>query len=172
MVVRKIVLYPDSPLLQKAEPVKRIGPHLAAFAELMYETLEAHDGVGLAAPQIGKSQRIVVVHEPDKDQPFCLVNPEISEGEGREVKEEGCLSLPEVYAEVPRYTRIRVRALNEHGKPLDFVATDLLARIIQHEVDHLDGIVFVDRVDVLTREAKLREWQEIRQRRLSAAFNL
>jgi peptide deformylase len=172
MVIRKIVLYPDSPLSQKAEPVKKIGPHLAALAEVMYETMEAHDGVGLAAPQIGKSQRVIVVHEPDKDQPFCLVNPEISEGEGRELKEEGCLSLPEIYAEVARYTRIRVGALNEHGKPLDFVATDLLARIIQHEVDHLDGIMFVDRLDVLTREAKLREWQEMRQRRLSATSNL
>ena len=87
----------------------------------------------------------------------------ITERDGNEMAEEGCLSLPSVYAEVPRSTRIRVRALNEHGKQRTFEAEGFLARIIQHEVDHLDGILFIDRLDIMTREAKLREWQDARE---------
>ena len=94
---------------------------------------------------------------------MCLVNPEILDEEGGEVGDEGCLSVPQIYAPVKRATRIRVRAQDPSGKELDFEARDFLARIIQHETDHLDGHIFLDRVDILTRQAKLQEWEEVRQ---------
>jgi peptide deformylase len=167
MAVRDIVLYPDPPLTKKAEAFARMGPHVAKLAADMFETMAAHDGCGLAGPQVGVSKHIIVLHEPESDRRLCLVNPELSEGEGNEVREEGCLSLPHVYAPVARFTGIHVRAFSELGKPLEFDATGLLARIIQHETDHLDGIVFLDRVDVLTREAKSREWKEVRKQMLA-----
>jgi len=171
MVVKNLVLYPDKPLNQKAEPVKNVGPALVKFAAEMMEVMEKWDGVGLAAPQVGVSLRIITLHNPETDENMCLVNPEILETEGQELGEEGCLSLPTIFAMVPRYTRIRVRALNEIGTEMNFEATGLLARIIQHEVDHLDGIVFIDRLDILTREAKLREWLEVREQDYSNASN-
>lgn len=169
MAVRDILLYPHKVLARRAEPVASFGPDLARLAEDLFETMAAYDGCGLAAPQVGVSKRLLALHEPDRDIKLCLVNPEISEPEGSEVREEGCLSVPHIYAPVTRHAKIRVRALNEHGKPLDFEASGLLARIIQHETDHLDGIVFLDRVDILTREAKVQEWDEVRAQLNQAA---
>jgi peptide deformylase len=168
MAIRDILLYPDSMLARKAQPVNLVGPEIAQLAADLFESMQAFDGVGLAAPQIGVSKRVLVLHEPEKDVGMCLVNPEIFESDGQETGEEGCLSLPHIYAPVSRHARIRVCAMNEHGKPLDFEAAGLLARIIQHETDHLDGVVFLDRVDILTREAKLQEWKEVRNQ-LAAA---
>jgi len=161
MAVRNIVLYPDAPLLDKAEPINEIGPEIAALAEDMIETMHAYEGVGLAGPQIGLSKRIFVMHEPEKS-PRCLINPEILEREGEEFGEEGCLSIPRVYAQVPRATRLNVRALDERGKVVEFEAVGFGARIIQHEYDHLEGICFPDRLDILTRSEKLSEWEEVR----------
>lgn len=161
MAVRDIVLYPDEPLTQKAAPVDRIGPEIAELAQDLLETMHAYEGVGLAAPQVGLSQRIFVLEEPG-GEPMCFVNPEIIEKEGSELGEEGCLSIPKVYAMVPRATRVRVKASNELGQHVDIEAEGFLARIIQHEYDHLDGVLFPDRLDILTREVKLNEWNEIR----------
>jgi len=97
------------------------------------------------------------------------VNPEILDMEGNETVDEGCLSLTQIYAPVQRATRIRVRASDPSGNALDFEARDLLARIIQHETDHLYGRIFLDRVDILTRQAKLKEWEELRPSLISAA---
>ena len=163
MAIRDIVLYPDAPLNQVAEPYEAIDGEVAVLVAELFETMVAFDGCGLAAPQVGVGRRIVVLREPAEGRQMCLVNPEILEGEGEEVGEEGCLSLPAVFADVPRMTRIRVRALDEHGEPLEFEATDMLARIIQHETDHLDGKAFIDRLDVLTHEAKVQEWREVRK---------
>lgn len=162
MAVRKVVLYPDDPLTRKAVPYDRIGPKVVELARDMIETMFAYDGVGLAGPQVGVAKRILVLCEPD-GEPMCLVNPEISEMEGSAMGEEGCLSLPQLYANVARATRIRVRALDEYGEALDFEARDFLARIIQHEFDHLNGMVFPDRLDIMTREAVLREWAVLRK---------
>jgi peptide deformylase len=162
MAVMDITLYPDEPLLRKAEPFDQIGPEVAVLARDMLDTMETYEGVGLAGPQVGISKRIFVLCVPD-GAPMCLVNPEILERDGSEEAEEGCLSLPHVYASVPRATAIRVRGFDEHGAPLDFEAHDFLARVIQHENDHLDGIVFPDRLDILSREATLRTWQDVRQ---------
>jgi len=155
MALRDIVLYPDDPLTEKAAPIDTFGPELAKLAEDMLETMDAYDGVGLAGPQVGVSRRILVCREPDAE-PRCLVNPEIIARDGKETAEEGCLSLPALYAPVARATKIKVRACDPMGRSLEFEATNLLARIIQHECDHLDGIVFLDRLDVLTRQGVLR----------------
>ncbi|GMV99761.1 MAG: peptide deformylase [Candidatus Hydrogenedentota bacterium] len=165
MPLLNIVLYPDDPLTRVADPVGTVTPEYVRLAMDMIETMHAYDGCGLAGPQVGLAQRIFVMHAPDQD-PRCLINPEILEAEGSEIGEEGCLSIPEVYADVPRATRIRVKALDELGHPVEFEANDFEARIIQHEMDHLNGILIVDRVDILTRQSMLQEWEPIRSRLL------
>jgi peptide deformylase len=163
MAIRDIVLYPDAPLREIAEPVDDVDPDISRLIEDMFETMEAYDGSGLAAPQVGVSKRICVLTHPKNGNRVCLINPEISEAEGTEQAEEGCLSFPQLYADVARAARIHVRALDARGKPLDFLADDWLARVVQHEADHLDGIVFPDRLDILSREDKLLEWRAIRE---------
>lgn len=163
-----IVLYPDDPLLRVAASVERFGSHLEKLAATMLETMYGHEGVGLAAPQVGISKRLFVCHDLESD-PMCLVNPEILETEGEEIADEGCLSIPRIYAPVPRATHIHVRAQDLLGNELDFEAQGFLARIIQHETDHLNGRVFLDRVDILTRQSKLVEWEEVRLSLESAA---
>ena len=162
MATLKIVYYPDKVLTRKAVPVTDFGPELEAFAQDMLETMEESEGVGLAAPQVGVSRRLLVLCEPECE-PMCLVNPEILESEGREYGEEGCLSLPQMYARVPRATRIRVRAQDVHGELIEFEANDFLARIVQHECDHLEGIVFPDRLDVFSREELIEQWEVVRK---------
>ena len=163
-----IVLYPDEPLGKKAERYRTVGPEVAKLASEMFEIMAVYDGCGLAGPQVGVLKAIIVIHLPETEEDYCLVNPEILESEGSETAEEGCLSLPRIYAPVTRCTRIRVRTLDKEGHLLDFEATGLLARIIQHECDHLQGLIFLDRVDLLTREAKLQEWAEVREQMMSA----
>lgn len=164
MAILELAIYPDKSLSRPAEPVKSFGQSLQKLADDMFETMYTYDGVGLAGPQVRVNKRILVCHPPDQES-LCLVNPEIVERTGSEEGEEGCLSIPEIYAMVPRSTWIHVLARDPHGKHLDFEAADFLARVIQHEVDHLDGIVFLDRLDVLTRQAKLAEWEEVCTRR-------
>jgi len=161
MAVRDIVYFPDSPLLDKATPYEEFTPDLVALAQDMIDTMDAYDGVGLAGPQIGIAKRIFVMCEPD-GEPLCIINPEILEKSGSALGEEGCLSMPRVYAQVPRATWLRLRGFNEHGEPVEFEASDFAARIIQHEYDHLEGVLFPDRLDILSREDKLREWEQIR----------
>ena len=162
MAVLNVVLYPDEPLTRKAEPFKEIGPEVARLAEDMLETMHAHDGVGLAGPQVGLAKRIFVMQPPD-GEPICLVNPEIVAMEGSAEGEEGCLSMPRVYSDrVPRATYVEVRALDENGAPVQFEARDFVARIIQHEYDHLEGVLFPDRLDIISRDAVLQEWKAVR----------
>ncbi|HOE67511.1 MAG TPA: peptide deformylase [Candidatus Hydrogenedentes bacterium] len=168
MASLRVVYFPDDPLTRVAQAFDAVTDDVAALAEDMLETMNAYEGVGLAGPQVGVAKRIIVVQEP-KAAPMCLINPEILEMEGVEQGEEGCLSLPQVYAPVPRAAFIHVRALDHRGKRVEFEARDLLARIIQHECDHLDGLIFLDRVDVLTQQAKLREWNETREKLLLAS---
>ncbi len=168
MSILSVVLYPDDPLTKTAEPVTEFGADLEKLALDMFETMYAYDGVGLAAPQVGISKRLVVMHEPD-GEPVCLVNPEILESEGSEEGDEGCLSLPELFANVPRSTWIRVRAQDLRGKDLEFEACDFFARVIQHETDHLNGIAFPNRLDILTQQSKLHEWEELRHRTAPAS---
>lgn len=163
MALLNLVLYPDDPLTQTAEPVEDFGPELAAFARDMFESMVAYEGCGLAAPQVGVAKRLFVLDDGEGHR-MSLVNPEILDWDGSDVGEEGCLSLPDIYAPVERATRLRVRAFDPLGKKLEFDARDRLARIIQHESDHLEGVCFVDRLDILTRQDKLEEWATIRSR--------
>jgi peptide deformylase len=166
-----IVLYPDDPLTTKAEPYTdaEFGPQLPQLAEDMLETMRALEGVGLAGPQIGLSKRIFVMREPEGDA-MCLINPEILESEGREEGEEGCLSMPRMYSLlVPRASWIKVKARNITGEHIEFEATDFLARIIQHELDHLDGLMFFERLDIISRETVLQEWAEVRKQLTQAS---
>ncbi len=161
MAVMDIVIYPDAPLNEVAAPVVRFDDDLRQLAADMLETMHANAGVGLAAPQVGVSKQLLVLCEPE-GEPLCLVNPEIVEMDGKAHEEEGCLSLPELFAPVSRATRIRVRAQDAQGDTVDFEAHGFLARVIQHEYDHLQGKVFIDRLDALTRTSALDEWAEIR----------
>ncbi len=168
MAVKRILYYPDEPLTVKAKPVASFGAKLERLVEDLFETMRAYEGVGLAAPQLGVSKRVFVLQEPE-GEPMCFVNPEILEQEGREEAEEGCLSMPRVYAQVPRATRLKVRAQDALGEEFEMEALDFLARIIQHECDHLDGILFPERLDIITRQDKLQEWAEVREQLLAEA---
>ena len=162
MPQRDIVLYPDAPLREVAQPIEVFDKKLRMLVDDMFQTMYAHEGVGLAAPQVGVARRLFVLHEPE-GKPMCLVNPRIVESEGNEPGHEGCLSLPEMsYENIPRATRILVDAQDPHGESLRFEANDFLARIIQHENDHLDGVMCFDRLDILSRQAAIQEWEDYR----------
>jgi peptide deformylase len=166
MAVRKLVYYPDDPLTLRAKPVEVFGEKIQRLADEMIETMIANEGVGLAAPQIGLSKRLFVLREPE-GEPMIFVNPEIAGMEGQEEGEEGCLSMPGVYAQVPRATQVLVRALNPAGDPFELEAQNFLARVIQHETDHLNGILFPERLDIITRQEKLEEWARRREQLLA-----
>lgn len=166
MAVRKVIYYPDDPLTQKAKSVQTFGPRLAKLVQDLFETMCAYEGVGLAAPQVGVSQRVFVLCEP-AGEPICLVNPELLDLEGSEFSEEGCLSMPRIFAQVPRATSLRVRGQDQTGEPLEFAAENFLARIIQHECDHLEGLLFPERLDILTRQDKYQEWEGVRRELLA-----
>ena len=126
----------------------------------MYET----DGVGLAAPQVGISKRVVVVDSRQSpEEKMVLVNPSIAKREGEELMQEGCLSVPGAFTDVKRSARVEVVAQDLTGEKIRFTAEGFLARIIQHEVDHLDGLLFIDRLDVIAREQALADWKEARE---------
>ncbi len=158
MAVREIVLIGDPILRQKAEPVKHFGPELRTLVRDMIETMREARGVGLAGPQVGVRQRVIVVEVPEDEEegitgpwvgrPFALVNPEIVEV-SPEMEEgiEGCLSIPGYVGEVKRHVRVVVQGRNEWGKPRRIEAEGFLARVLQHEIDHLNGILFVDRLE-------------------------
>lgn len=151
-------------LRKKAAKITVFDMNLIRLAEDMIETMLASDGVGLAAPQIGKSIQLAIVDpEPSKGglTRLILVNPEIHAiGDKTEVAEEGCLSVPGIYAKVKRAYSVRVKAQDLNGKPLDFEAHGFLARIIQHETDHLNGILFVDKVLPKEKERVEKELKE------------
>ncbi|HHQ41980.1 MAG TPA: peptide deformylase [Chromatiales bacterium] len=161
MAVLPILTYPDPRLKQVSEPVERIDDELRAFVADLEETMRAGPAaVGIAAPQVGRFQRIVIVDvsgarraNPDHHGRMVLINPEITEWEGLEVGREGCLSVPDYTGKVVRARRITVRALDEHGREREYRCTGYEARAVQHEVDHLDGILFLDRL--VSRRADL-----------------
>lgn len=143
MAVYQVVTIPDPVLRQKAQTVEKITPGVLRVLDNMHDTLYSADGVGLAAPQIGISKRIIVV-DPG-DQYIEMINPEIIYREGEELGREGCLSVPDLVGWVNRAQKIRVKGLNRNGEILDIEAADMLARVFQHEIDHLDGILFPDK---------------------------
>lgn len=155
MTMRRVRVYGDPVLRQKARDVTEFDASLLALVEDMRETMKAYNGVGLAANQIGVLQRVLIVDVPHEDGPrerYCLVNPVLAKREGSQKGEEGCLSIPGIYEEVTRADRVLVRAKNEKGVPFEIEADGYLARAIQHEMDHLDGVLFVDRLSMLKKQ--------------------
>jgi len=153
MALLQILHFPDPRLRLKAEPVETVNDEIRRIVDDMFETMYAAPGIGLAATQVNIQKRIIVIDvSEDKSQPICLINPEILELDGEEEMEEGCLSVPGFYEKVQRAQRVRVRALDRDGKPFEIEDDGLLAVCIQHEIDHLDGKLFVDYLSSLKRE--------------------
>jgi len=153
MAIMEIVLEGDPRLRQRATRIKHVDERLRRIAADMHETMDAAPGVGLAGPQVGVMERIIVVHVPGdyiadgaEDVRYTLINPEIIRAGGEETATEGCLSIPRWIGDVPRYTTIKVKATDLDGRSIRVKADDWVARVIQHEIDHLDGILFLDRV--------------------------
>ncbi|HVY64811.1 MAG TPA: peptide deformylase [Gammaproteobacteria bacterium] len=148
-----ILEYPDPRLRIRAEPVTKFDARLQKLVADMFETMYAAPGIGLAATQVNVHERLLVCDVgTEGKQPYCLINPEILHAEGQTNAEEGCLSVPEFYDYVDRAALIRVRAFDPYGKPFELEAEGLLAVCIQHEMDHLDGKLFVDYLSELKRE--------------------
>jgi peptide deformylase len=144
----EIVEYGDPVLRERARPVKQVTVRIRVLVERMLKAMKEANGIGLAAPQVGVSRQILVVSLDNKD--YVLINPEIVSLEGCAVDTEGCLSFPSLQGDVARAQRVVVRALDRHGKPFEIEAENLLARVFQHEYDHLDGVLFIDKVDEST----------------------
>ncbi|MEO7521273.1 MAG: peptide deformylase, partial [Gemmatimonas sp.] len=148
-----------SPILrQETERVAHITPELRRLVDDMFETMHGASGIGLAAPQVGRRERLAVVEADNVS--LVLINPEIILRDGKVKGEEGCLSIPEVFADVERAAQITVRAQDIDGKIFEVEANDLMGRCIQHEVDHLHGKLFLDRLSLLKRRTALRDWEE------------
>jgi peptide deformylase len=155
MALRQVRMYGDPVLRQKALEIVEVDDTVRELIADMRETMHAYNGVGLAGNQVGVLQRVLVVDVPLTEGPraeYALVNPVIDQRTGTETGEEGCLSIPGIYEDVKRAERIRMRALDASGRPVEFVAEGYLARALQHEVDHLDGVLFVDRLSALKRQ--------------------
>ena len=149
------------PVLRKATtPVEKVTDEIRTLISNMFDTMYAAEGIGLAAPQVGRTERITVMDV--EGQKFAFINPEIIEREGSVRGEEGCLSIPEVFGDVTRANRVIVRALNEKGEETEVEGTELLARCMQHEIDHLDGKLFIDYLSMLKRRAAMSKWDKIK----------
>ncbi|MCU0578522.1 MAG: peptide deformylase [Desulfobacterota bacterium] len=154
MSVLNICTYPDPVLKQKAVPVEKIDESLKGLIEDMLDTMYQAPGIGLAANQVGKPVRLIVFDVTPKDQPRnprVLINPEIVCSEGSQSHEEGCLSVPDFYTEVKRCSKVTVRGLDAQGQPVEVEGEGLLAVVLQHEIDHLDGFLMLDRISALKR---------------------
>ncbi|WP_114965844.1 peptide deformylase [Alkalilacustris brevis] len=173
MTIRPILIHPDPRLKKAAAPVEAITPELQTLARDMLETMYDAPGIGLAAPQVGVSARLIVmdcVKDPEEDpRPLILFNPEITwASEERSTYEEGCLSIPEQYADVERPSEVKVRWLNIDGQPQDEHFTGLWATCVQHEIDHLDGKLFIDYLGPLKRQMITRRMAKLKRERARA----
>ena len=158
-MIYPIVKFPD-PVLQRASaPVTEFDDDLRKLVADMFESMYAAQGIGLAAPQIGIAKRLTVIDLSNKKEPkdkIVLINPEITLQEGKQLEEEGCLSLPEIREKVRRSARVIVKAQDEFGNWKEYEGTELLARAFQHEIDHLNGVLFIFRISALKRDLILR----------------
>ncbi len=155
MAILEIVKYPDPILRDKSAPIHQIDRSIKKMASDMLETMYAAPGVGLAAPQVGILKRLVVIDitsDPQNRAPLILINPHITYAEGDIVGEEGCLSIPEGYGDVHRFRVIKVKFLDLSGRECEMTGEDFLSRVLQHEVDHLEGIMFIDRMSKIKRD--------------------
>ena len=153
MALLEILHYPDERLRTKAQPVTEFTPELKTLVENMFETMYDAPGIGLAATQVNVHQRIITIDISEKNnEPIVLINPEIIGHAGEQAIDEGCLSIPGIYEPVQRYAAVKVKCFDENGKEQQIDATDLLAVCIQHEMDHLDGKLFVDYLSEMKRQ--------------------
>ena len=152
MAVLKVRKYGDPLLRRRAAPVREITPEIRRIVTDMIETMYDEVGIGLAAPQVGISLRLMVVGDEKTPEANALVNPVIAEQGGEVTSEEGCLSLPGIFAPVTRAEWVKLEAQDLEGKPVSIRASGLAARVYQHEMDHLDGVLFIDRLDPVTRD--------------------
>ena len=165
MAILNILHYPDPRLREKALPVEEVNNDIKQFVADMFETMYEAPGIGLAATQANVQKRIIVIDiSEEKDQPLCFINPEIVESSGKEEMEEGCLSVPGIYDTVQRAERIKVRALDREGKSFEMEANGLLSVCIQHEMDHLEGKLFVDYLSELKRQRIRKKIEKLRQK--------
>ncbi len=165
-MIREIVKYPDPVLQRPTEPVTEFNDELRALVDDMFESMYAAQGIGLAAPQIGVSKRLTIIDlsfQKNPDERIVLVNPEIIHSEGKQYEEEGCLSLPEIREKVRRAAKVKVRAQDLAGEWFEIEGEELLARAFQHEIDHLDGILFLFRVSALKRDLLLRKIRKMQR---------
>ena len=159
-MILKIVKYPEPVLSQPGEPVTEFNGELRKLVADMFETTYASQGIGLAAPQVGVSKRVTVIDlsmGKDPAQKLVIINPEIVSREGKQYEEEGCLSFPDIREKVVRAAKVSNRAQDENGKWFEMDADDLLSRCFQHEIDHVDGILFIFRMSALKRNLNLRK---------------
>ncbi|HEY8105447.1 MAG TPA: peptide deformylase [Gemmatimonadales bacterium] len=157
MSLRPLHLLGSPVLRQRSSDVARVDDELRRLVDDLFETMEAAHGVGLAANQVGVTRRVAVVDA--EGQRFAMINPVIVEAEGRTTAEEGCLSIPEIFGDVTRPDRVVLEALDRDGKPYRLEVDGLVARAIQHELDHLDGILFLDHLGLMKRKVLLARWK-------------
>lgn len=164
MAILHILLYPDQRLRRHAAVVKKVDSKIRKLVDDMFETMYEAPGVGLAAPQVDKALRLMILDvSEDKSEPLCFINPEILSLSEQEKTEEGCLSVPGVYEDVVRAAEVRVRAQDKDGEVFELQATGLLAVCIQHEIDHLDGKLFVDYLSPLKRKRIEKKMEKARR---------
>lgn len=164
--IHEVVKYPDPVLMKRGAPVTAFDAKLQQLVEEMFESMYAAQGIGLAAPQIALSQRLTVIDcsfKKDPEQKVVLINPEIVERKGKQFEEEGCLSLPEIREKVSRAAWVKVKAQDVTGKWFEMEGTELLARAMQHEIDHLDGVLFIDRLSRLKRDLLVRKIKKMQK---------
>ncbi len=167
MALLNILCFPDERLRTRAKPVKKITAGHQNLVDDMLETMYAAPGIGLAASQVDVHEQIIVIDvSEDKKQPLCLINPKIISDSGTETMEEGCLSVPETYADVERAETVVVQYLDRESKPQTITAEGLLAVCIQHEIDHLQGKLFVDYLSKLKRERIRKKLQKQQRQRM------
>jgi peptide deformylase len=165
-MILKIVKFPEPVLQQPGEPVNEFDSELRKLVADMFETMYAAQGIGLAAPQVGVSKRVTVIDlsmGKDPAQKLVLINPEITFQEGRQYEEEGCLSFPEIREKVVRALKVKIRAQDEKGKWFEMDGEELLSRAFQHEIDHLDGMLFIFRMSALKRDLALRKIRKMQR---------
>lgn len=170
MALLDILHFPDPRLRERARPVATVDDAIRRLIDDMFETMYDAPGIGLAATQVGVAQRVVVIDvSDDRSQPLALVNPEILSADGVERMEEGCLSVPGFYEEVERAERVKMRALDRDGRPFELETGGLLAVCIQHEIDHLNGKLFVDYLSDLKRSRIRKKLEKAQKFGMDAA---
>ncbi|HLY42082.1 MAG TPA: peptide deformylase [Terracidiphilus sp.] len=165
-MILKIVKYPEPVLQQPGEPVTEFNSELRKFVADMFETMYASQGIGLAAQQVGVAKRVTVIdlsQGKDPAQKLVLINPEVIFREGKQYEEEGCLSFPEIREKISRAAKVRIRAQDERGKWFEMDGEQLLSRAFQHEIDHLDGMLFIFRMSALKRDLVLRRIRKMQR---------